>query len=121
MMDTERLFFFFAVPATPSDAGVLNSVQLGVGLDVDERGAIQRIHTPNLQETTFAFHEIHNAEADRVWPIWRPGGEHTVHFRSPRCSSLKDMSIALIQPIEDDEMRALSDVQQGRFVCLKNL
>jgi hypothetical protein len=89
-------------------------VPAGVGLDVEDGGAVDEIEARDLQDAALPAEELEDGEAERIRAMRRPGGEDAARLRFARGHDLELGGPGPVEVEEDDDVgKALEAVKTG--------
>jgi len=91
-----------------------------VGLDVEDRSAIEHVDAVNVELRTVAAEEFDDSEGNRVWTPGRARGEDAVGTIVGWRRAEEFVAFGAVESPDDEEMRKAFDVGEAGFVLGKD-
>ena len=112
----------FARFLQPSGSDGCGAVKLGhVGLDVQQRRAVEHVHVLDVQNAVLDPVQLHDGETDGIGPPGGAGGEEAAVLGVQKRNNLQLESLAAVEVVEENDVREPIEILQPGLVGGENL
>ena len=106
---------------SPASFQLLRRNTRHVRLDVEDRRAVEHVHSMHVQLVALATQQLDDRERDRIRPQWRSRCEYAVQLRLSRRAAEELVTFGAVEDPDHEEMREAFDVRQSFLEFRKDL